>query len=269
MPEIEPKDPSVKDLKGLHLWHAPMSSCSQRVRIVLAEMGQTFESHLVNLEAGEHATAAYQNIHPKGVVPALVDNGHLFIESIDIIRHLAQSNLDLTEGSADLLELADGAQLDLKLLTFEFLFRGGAPAPDEQAKAFQENHKNEWLKQFYLDFKTGFDRDRVDCAVRRTAAAFGVLEARLADGRPYLSGDTFSLSDIAWMPNAHRFNLMGWPTHQTPHLAKWFVRMKTRKSYKSALLEWQPEEVEGAFSAYTETRRQQGTDICTFGGLQM
>ena len=77
MPEIEPADVSLKDLQGLHLWHAPLSSCSQRVRIVLSETGQAYESHLIDLERDEHASAAYQAVHPKGLVPALVHDGRL------------------------------------------------------------------------------------------------------------------------------------------------------------------------------------------------
>lgn len=137
MPRIDPQDPTLKDLQGLHLWHAPMSSCSQRVRIVLAETGQAFESHLIDLEKDEHASAAYQKIHPKGLVPALVDDGALIIESIDIIRHLARRNDALAAtAKPELLEMADAAQLDLKLLTFEFLFRAAPPPPPEVAEAF-------------------------------------------------------------------------------------------------------------------------------------
>lgn len=267
MPQIEPQDKSLGDLKGLHLWHAPLSSCSQRVRLVLAELDLNYESNLINLEAGEHATAAYQAIHPKGVVPALVDDGKLFIESIDIIGHLAGANTALTSGSTDLLALADGAQLDLKLLTFEFLFKGAPTASEEKTKAFQANHKNEWLKQFYLDFNTGFDRDRIQYAVRRTAAGFEVLDARLADGRKFLSGDEFSLADIAWLPNTHRFSLMGWPLGRTPHVSAWFRRMQQRSSYQKALLDWQAEEAAGAFAEYTKLRRNEGTDIRTFGDI--
>jgi len=265
MPQIQPQDQSLRDLKGLHLWHAPLSSCSQRVRLVMAELGLSYESHLIDLEAGEHATVAYQAIHPKGVVPALVDDGKLFIESIDIIRHLAGDHHSLIEGSEDLLYLADSAQLDLKLLTFEFLFKGAPPAFEVRAKAFQENHKNAWLKQFYLDFNAGFDHERIDHAVRRTAAGFGVLEARLSDGREYLSGDAFSLADIAWLPNAHRFSLMDWTALRTPHLAAWFERMCARQSYSKALIDWQTEQVAEAFAAYTTQRCNEVTDISRFG----
>lgn len=254
-------NPAVSHLMGLHLWHAPLSSCSQRVRITLAEQGRAFESHIVNLEAGEHAAPAYQAIHPDGLVPALVEDGDLWVESIDIIQHLAG---DLPKGDADLLALADGAQRDLKLLTFEFLFRGAPRADDAGADAFQRNHRNAWLKAFYRDFRAGFDHARVAHAVRRTAAALNVLEARLADGRAYVSGDVFSLADIAWMPNAHRYDLMGWPYDRTPNVAIWMDRMRARGSYDTGLMAWQPPGIAENFAEYTETRRNEGSDVRAF-----
>ena len=264
MPEIPPNDTSLKALSGLHLWHAPMSSCSQRVRIALAETGQAYESHVVNLEQNEHASAAYQAIHPKGLVPALVEDGRLFIESVDIIQQIAADMPELSDGaSPELLDMADAAQADLKLLTFEFLFRANPPPLAEKAAAFEDAHQNEWLKQFHRDFAAGFDRDRINDAVARTDVGFRHLDALLGDGRPYLSGDRFSLSDIAWIPNAHRFSLMGWPFERTPHLARWFERIAQRPSYKTAVLEMENPEARDRFAAYTRQRRADGTDIAS------
>lgn len=46
-------------------------------------------------------------MHPKGLVPALVDDGDLIIESIDIIRHLAGRNDALADTTLpELLEMA-------------------------------------------------------------------------------------------------------------------------------------------------------------------
>ena len=268
MPEIEPKDTSLKSLEGLHLWHAPMSSCSQRVRIVLAETGKPFVSHVIDLERNEHASKAYQAIHPKGLVPALVEDGHLYIESVDIIRKVAGSDSSLANSaSPELLKMADEAQLDLKLLSFEFLFRSRPPSRPEDAEAFQRSHQNDWLKQFRIDFAKGFDPERIDAAVRRTDDGFRHLDDLLSDGRRYLDGDEFSLSDAAWMPNFHRFNLMGWPFERTPSLKSWFDRVSARPSYQAALLNWQPEAVPGAFAEYTRKRRAEGTDVRAFGGL--
>lgn len=268
MPEIEPRDQGLKDLQGLHLWHAPMSSCSQRVRIVLSETGRHYTSHLIDLSKDEHASSEYQAIHPNGLVPAFVDNGRLFIESVDIIRQIAGPASDLTaSSSADLLEMADAAQVDLKLLTFEFLFKGVERSTEESFETFQENHRNEWLKQFRRDFKAGFEKARIDAAVTRTDDAFRTLDTRLSDGRNYLTGEAFSLADIAWMPNVHRFSLMGWPFERTPHLQAWFDRIADRPSYREALLAWQNENAAGAFVAYTRTRQADGTDITAFGSL--
>lgn len=257
MPEINPKDQTLKALQGLHLWHAPMSSCSQRVRLTLVETGRPYESHIVRLERDEHATEAYQAIHPKGLVPALVDDGRLYIESIDIIRHLAGD----MGGDVDLLALADAAQKDLKLLTFEFLFRANPPQPIDAVEAFQAAHQNEWLKGFRHDFAQGFAPQRLDDAVVRTNEGFVKLDSRLSDGRTFLSGDVFSSNDIAWMPNMHRFHLMGWPFERTPHLAAWFDRVAARPSYQTGLADWQPPELTARFEAYVQERREAGTDI--------
>jgi|TARA_B110000093_G_C12969643_1_gene411618 glutathione S-transferase len=269
MPEIEPTDKSLKSLKGLHLWHAPLSSCSQRVRITLVECGQDYESHVVNLERDEHATPEYQRIHPKGLVPALVDNGRLFIESVDIIQHIAGAVSPLSQiANKKCLDMADAAQLDLKLLTFEFLFRAAPPPSPEIAKAFQDSHQNEWLRQFRNDFANGFSSDRVNAAIARTDADFVWLDRLLSDGREFLEGPEFSLSDIAWMPNVHRFGLMDWPFEYVPYLSAWFERMSRRPSYQKALLDWQSAQVFENFATYTKRRQMDGTDVCSFPHFQ-
>lgn len=265
MAKIEPQDQSLKNLKGLHLWHAPMSSCSQRVRITLAEKGEDFESHLIHLEKNEHASPEYQKIHPKGVVPAFVDNGELLIESIDIIQHIAGENSDLFKNaSPELLNMANEAQGDLKLLTFEFLFKGMPSPPPEVAKKFQDSHQNDTLRAFKKEFAKGFDQGRVNEAIARTDKGFRHLNELLSDGRKFLEGKEFSLSDIAWMPNIHRMKLMDWPFETVPNLQGWFERISERTSYKVGLTDWQNEKVAGAFENYTKTRQEEGTDVRSF-----
>ena len=81
MPIIEPENKAIKTLQGIHLWHGELSSCSQRVRITLAEKKLNWHSNIINIPRNEHATPEYQAIHPDGLVPAFVDNGTLLIES--------------------------------------------------------------------------------------------------------------------------------------------------------------------------------------------
>jgi len=252
MPEIATDNPDLTTLNGLHLWHAGLSTCSQRVRITLAELDQEYESHLVNLHAGENASEWYQAIHPDGVVPALVDDGRLFVESVDIIDYLGhkQGSNRLTpaeparkEAMYTLMKRADQAQKHLKLLTFEFLFKAAPAMSKDAAAAFQSKHKNEWLKAFHRDFRAGFERSRIEKSAAASAKDFKFLEQLLSDDRQFLTGETFSLADIAWIPNFHRFDLIGWPFGRYPDLHRWFQRVSGRPSYTMALAEWEPREL--------------------------
>ena len=160
MAEIHTKNQLLKNLKGIHLWHAPMSSCSQRVRLVMTETKTIYKSHVINIAKDEHATKSYQAIHPNGLVPAIIIDGRLFIESIDIIQLIPDNDSDLLlHSDISLLKEADQAQMDLKLLSFEFLFKSGPQQIQEQFDKFRGTHKNEQLKQFRIDLYNGFGRE--------------------------------------------------------------------------------------------------------------
>jgi len=57
----------------LTLYTHPMSPCSRKVRIVLAEKGPGREQREVNLPEKESLTAACLRCNPVGIVPALLD----------------------------------------------------------------------------------------------------------------------------------------------------------------------------------------------------
>lgn len=276
MPVIEPEDQSIKCLKGIHLWHAGLSSCSQRVRICLAEKGQDFESHLINLLLGENASPDYQRIHPKGVVPALVIDGMLIIESIDIItvidqhfkpHSLCPSNSAARADMLKMMKIADAAQPNLKLLTFAFLFSAAPPPPPDVAAHFQKHHRSESLKNFHRAAQNGFSRPQIEAAVNACHEDFIALEKALADGRTYLAGDTFSLADVSWMPNVHRFALFDWPFAKYRLLSQWFERVQARESYKTALLAWEPEEMLSAARHKIAERVAARDGVATYGAL--
>ena len=49
MPQIETQQEDIRQLTGLHLYHDPISSCAQRVRLVLGEKHIPWTSHVVDL----------------------------------------------------------------------------------------------------------------------------------------------------------------------------------------------------------------------------
>jgi glutathione S-transferase len=162
MPQIETKNENVRNLTGLHLYHDPLSSCAMRVRMVLVEKKLPWTSHVIDLSKMEYATPEYQSINPNGLVPTLVHEGHTYIESIDIIQCLDELAPEPTLTPIDpkdhtecrsLLAFADRAQVALKALTHEFLFRGsGRYLDEEDQKKFATAHHNAWL----VDFKRSF-----------------------------------------------------------------------------------------------------------------
>ena len=78
----------VLEWKGLNLFHFQSSSCSQKTRILLSEKGVEWESHPINLMTHENFTHWFLGINPRGLVPVIVHNGEVHIESNDIMRYI-------------------------------------------------------------------------------------------------------------------------------------------------------------------------------------
>jgi glutathione S-transferase len=74
--------------RGLHVIHTHLSSCSQKLRIFLNLKGIKWESHLLDLMAGENFRPWFLGINSRGLVPVLVHDGAVHIESNDIIQYV-------------------------------------------------------------------------------------------------------------------------------------------------------------------------------------
>ena len=121
----------VTTWKGLHLLHFQSSSCSQKVRVLLREKGLDWVSHPVDLPRQKHVSAWYLGINPRGVVPALVHDGVVHVESNDILEHLdalpsaAEPFFPRSEAERawvkENLELENGLHMDLRNLTMGFI----------------------------------------------------------------------------------------------------------------------------------------------------
>lgn len=233
----------VLDWRGLHLFHAQISSCSQKLRIFLNLKGLPWESHPVDLAHNENLTEYFLGINPRGLVPVLVDDGQVHIESNDILLHLEQRFPEpqlIPSGAADdvraLLKEEDDLHLDLRALSFRFLFM---PPPGLVLKSEEElgryatlgsttiggvadTHKAQEIA-FWQDYtqNQGVPDDRVRAAAASFRKVFGKLDERLASS-PYLVDKHMSVVDIAWIVYAQRLTLAGYPLARLhPRLAKW------------------------------------------------
>ena len=75
----------------LELHHNDMSTCSQKVRLALAETGQDWTGHHLDLRAGDQHRPDYQKLNPNQVVPTLVHDGRPIIESTVINEYIADA----------------------------------------------------------------------------------------------------------------------------------------------------------------------------------
>lgn len=64
------------------------SSAAYRVRIALNVKGVPYESVSTHLRRGEHRNAAFLEMNPQGLIPALVDGTTVISQSIAIIEYL-------------------------------------------------------------------------------------------------------------------------------------------------------------------------------------
>ena len=69
----------------LELYYSIESTCGQKVRLNLAEKSLEWRERLLNLRKGEQFAPDYLRLNPKGVVPTLVHDGQVVIESIELL----------------------------------------------------------------------------------------------------------------------------------------------------------------------------------------
>lgn len=278
MPLIGTQNKTVQAYKGLHLYHFWLSSCSQRVRVVLAEKGLEWVSHPVDLSpaAMEHATEEFQSINPNGVVPVLVHDGQVIIESIDIIHYLddnfPEPSLVASSDAGKVrmrewMQRADRAQHSLKTLTHEFLFKDGRMTP-AQLEVFLEKHQNQELGDFMRVFcsEQGFPKSEIESELKIQHDEFVALDQAL-EGQNWLVENAFSLADIAWISNVRRFELMNYPLSLHPNLAAWYERFKQRPGYHSGISESEIPPALAHFAEYLKQRDAEGTGITSFSPL--
>ena len=87
---IKPVNKTVLSHKGLHLYHTARSNCAARVRLLLEEKKLDWVGHHIDLGKKENITEEYFGINPKGVVPTLVYDGEVVVESNDILLYLEE-----------------------------------------------------------------------------------------------------------------------------------------------------------------------------------
>ncbi len=222
-----------------------VSSCSQKLRVFLNLKKIQWQSHPIDLPSNENMQPWFLGINPRGLVPVLVHDGAVHIESNDIIQYLEQrcpTPRLIPAGHenevAALLKHEDDLHLDLRTLSFRFVFAPlGPPKPAAALESYIANGAGtvqgakDHEKQVQIEFwqraaREGFTDARARASALKFRDEFDALDKTLVK-QAYLMGDDLSVLDIAWLIYEHRLSLAGYPFERLhPHIHSWAERLR-------------------------------------------
>ena len=238
----------------LEFYHDNISVCAQKVRLALEEKRIEWQGFLVDLFKGEQVSPEYLAINPRGVIPAIVHDGHPVIESTVILEYLDDAFPEMPLRPETALSRAtmrvftkapdDGIHVACGTVSYAAAFAGqalefrGRDSVEDKLAKLPDRARAARQKEL-LD--KGMNASILPGYIRMFDKLFQEMEAALLD-QPWLAGETFSLAECALLPylwRLERLNLDAmWA--DKPNLAGWFARAKERQSWDTAMEAYPP-----------------------------
>ena len=240
----------VKNWLGINILHFQGSSCSQKLRIFLNEKKIDWKSYHIDLGKGDNFSKWFLGINPRGVVPVLVDDGEVHIESNDIIQHLDkkfQSNFlwpeNLNEKIKEFLEEENEIHFDLRNLTMKFV----APTflmkkKDKDIKNFEsasnfveglEDKEKNMQLEYHKNFikNNGVTEESVLNSINVFKKKLSKIDKNLSENK-FIISEHITIVDIAWFVYLRRLETVGFSFKKDyPNLYKWFEELKKNKNF--------------------------------------
>ena len=235
------------------LHHAYNSVCSQKVRLALFEKGIEWAGEILDLSKGEQFRPAYMRMNPNAVVPTLVHDGRVVIESTVINEYIDDAFDGPALRPADpygraLMRLwtkqpDEGVHVTVNTLSFAIALRLPVlTMTSEQREAringIPDPARRDKMREM---IERGVDSPLVDAALARFDKLFGDMDAQLAK-TAWLAGETYSLADIGLAAYVHRIDRLGlspmW-TERRPRLTGWLAQLRARPAHSKAFAEYE------------------------------
>mgnify|MGYP001161077039 FL=1 len=232
------KTKEVLDWKGIHLLNFKFSACSTKARIYMNLKKISYHSHQINLSKGENFSEWFQGINPRSLVPVLIHNGEVHIESNDILLYLEdkfEANPLIPVREKDevekLLKFEDDLHTDIRNVTFKFIVpkflnKGHLPQPKSKNKATlhgKEDILDDTNRDYWHEYeKSGIKDTDVRISLKRLKDALNEIDKKLADNE-FILGLSISLIDIAWFIYVSRLKDAKYPLGELhPNVARWY-----------------------------------------------
>jgi glutathione S-transferase len=230
------------------LYHGEISTCSQKVRITLAEKGQAWTSHHLDLRKAEQHRPEYLKLNPNGVVPTLIVDGVPIIESTVIIQYLDELFPEPPLRPTDPLGLAN-MRLWMKRLDEDIHPLTGILS-SSIAFRFEEGHEAQIKTMInpakrarkMESFLKGVESELFRKALAGYDKLLGDMETVIA-AEGYLAGGVYSLADISYIAYAARLHHLGLQGlfEGRPGLQNWYETITARPAVKAAIDDFAPD----------------------------
>ena len=246
------KTEEILDWKGIHLFHFSGSACSQKLRIFFNIKKINWNSHVINLIKQEQFSEWFLGINPRGLVPTLVHDGDVHIESNEIMAYLDDVYKDNKLFPIDLIDeinkdlaFEDSLHHDLRRLTFRYIIPHalGKKNPStidakEQFEGTIQGKADENKSKEILFWKNHYQKGITDDEIIESANKFkNIYEDfdKTLKNQKYLKGDEFTVVDLAWYVSTKRLAMAGIPIEKYKNVQKWFTNLDNDANFKKEI----------------------------------
>ena len=238
----------------IEMYQAPQSTCSQKVRVTLAEKGlpemnKDWIEHDVDLGKFEQLEPDYLAINPNGVVPTFVHDGTILIESSAILEYLEEIIPDPPLAPGDAVGRArmrawmryidEVPTVAVRVPTFANMLAPMRFAKSSDAEFASHADRLPLRKQFYQRMsQTGFGKDELEYAEFQIRQTCERIDQAINDlGGPWIMGDQYTMVDAQVTPLIDRMDDLGYAflwEDDLPEMTAWFAGIRERPSYAAA-----------------------------------
>jgi glutathione S-transferase len=229
------------------LYHNAASTCSQKVRLVLAEKELEYESHDVDLINGGQHDSEYVKLNPNHVVPTIVHEVGVFIESTAINEYLDDAFPDKPMRPRDAAgrhamrlwtKRIDELHPNAGVVTYAIGTRSMVlQRSSEEIEAMLQQIPDPGRRaQRRSVIEHGVDAPETGAAIRAFSRTLDAMQSDLSD-RAWLAGDGYSLADAAALPYVMRLDHLAMTPliDARPKVADWYARVQARPSFEAAV----------------------------------
>lgn len=241
-------------MKNITLYHNGPSTCSQKVRIILELKKIKYKSKLINLFTGEQHSPEYVKLNPDHLVPTLLVDNDVLLESSLINEYLEDMFPEVSARPSDHVRVHQ-MRLWIKYVDIYHPQCGSITYGIGMRNVLNKKSKDDVDKEINAIpdlIKRKNRRDLVDQgirapvfieALRQSKIFLNKLEKELNNSE-WLFNDSFGLADASALPYIIRMEQLAlnelFDINNRPNINSWYTKIKKMDIYEKAITSFIP-----------------------------